>query len=127
MDILGAFYWSAAASGRLLLQQCGSCGDIRFPPALLCPKCFSSETELVESAGKGTLWSFSVPHKPRWEWLEPGAMLAVVELDEGVRLATNLTDADPHSVAIGLRVEVWFKEISEGIALPMFRPVPSRG
>lgn len=125
MDTLASFYWGAAAEGKLLFQRCGACGALRFPPALLCPKCFSPKIELVQSEGKGMLWSYSVPHRPHWEWLDPSAILAVVELDEGVRVASNLTEAPPETVSIGLRVEVWFKPIREGIALPMFRPAPA--
>jgi uncharacterized OB-fold protein len=122
MDMLGAFYWRGAAEEKLLLQRCGSCGFIRFPPTILCPRCFSPEIDLIESEGRGTLWSYAVPHKPRWDWLDPGAMLAVVELDEGVRVASNLTGASLDDVFIGMGVEVWFKQVRDGIALPMFRP-----
>jgi uncharacterized OB-fold protein len=123
LDQLSAFYWNAAARGELLIQQCGSCGTLRFPPALACLQCHSFDTTVIRSAGRGFLWSYSLPRRPNWSYLAEGTALAVVELDEGVRIPTNLTDADPAELRIGLRVEVWFDPVTDDIALPMFRPV----
>jgi uncharacterized protein len=123
LDQLSDFYWHAAARGELVIQKCGGCGELRFPPALACLKCHSFDTTTIRSAGLGFVWAYSMPRRPVWPYLRPDAALAVVELDEGVRIPTNVTGADPAELRIGLRVEVWFEPVADDIALPMFRPV----
>jgi uncharacterized OB-fold protein len=122
LDQLSEFYWNAAARGELVIQQCAACGELRFPPALACLKCHSFDATIIRSAGRGFVWAYTLSRRPKWPYVADGAALAVVELDEGVRIPTNVTDADPAELRIGLRVEVWFEPLNDDIALPMFRP-----
>lgn len=122
MDVLGAPYWGGAAQGELRIQKCCSCETLRFPPALVCGNCRSRDYEWVRSSGRGVVWAYCFPRKPLWEFLEDGSALAVVELDEGVRVPTEVTDLGEVEMRVGLPVEVWFKPVKDGIALPMFRP-----
>lgn len=122
MDVLGAPYWGGAAQGELRIQKCSSCESLRFPPALACGDCHSRDFEWVRSAGRGVVWAYCFPRKPLWEFLEDGSALAVVELDEGVRVPTEVTGLSDVEMRIGLPVEVWFKQLADGVALPMFRP-----
>ena len=124
VDELSADFLHGAAQGRLLIQKCGACGQLRFPPALACLECHSFATETIESSGRGFVWSYAYPVRPRWDFLPEGTALVVVELEEGVRVPTNVTGVAPADMHIGLPVEVWFEQLAEGIALPMFRPSP---
>jgi uncharacterized OB-fold protein len=79
----------------------------------------------VKASGHGTVYSYCVPHEPRLPGLEPGYVVALVELAEGTRLVTNLTGIEPAAVRIGLAVEVEFVAVDPDLTLPMFRPARS--
>ena len=110
-------FWEAAAAGRLLLKFCRQCGRTHWYPRALCPHCHSSDLEWRESAGWGSVYSFTVVRRA-----EPPYVLAYVQLEEGPRLLTNIVDCDPDSVQIGQRVSVTFRPAAEGRAMPVFRP-----
>jgi len=79
----------------------------------------------VRAGGTGTVYSFVVVRRafhPAWEGDVP-YVVAIVELEEGPHIMTNVTDVDPDLVAIGMPVQVWFEQASDGIALPKFRPL----
>jgi uncharacterized OB-fold protein len=122
VDDLSAFYWNGAAQEKLLIQRCTSCGSLRFPPSVACPSCQAFGAEEVESAGRGRVWTYCFAVRPKWPFLKDDDALAVVELEEGVRITTNVTGVRPGEIRIGMPVEVWFMQLGEGVALPMFRP-----
>src|SRR5207248_7035731 len=122
------------AGGELLMQKCSSCGRLRFPPRPMCPRCQSLDDEWVPMSGRGTVWSFVVPHPPL---LPAFAKLApynvvVVALDEdpGLRLVGNLVaspegpinEIDPEIIRIGMPVRVVFQPAGEDIVLPRWMP-----
>ncbi|HSF26534.1 MAG TPA: Zn-ribbon domain-containing OB-fold protein [Actinomycetes bacterium] len=101
-------YWAAAAVGRLLLQRCRSCGRLQHYARTLCAGCWSEDLDWVEAAGTGTVWTLTVAHvpgHPAWAAAAP-YVLAIVELDEGPRLLTNVVGVPPQSVAVGQRVRL---------------------
>ena len=108
-------YWEAADQGRLLLKQCIACGQVHHYPRDICPFCLDEATRWVESAGTGTLYSFSTMGQG-----EAAYTLAMVTLDEGVTLMTNLVECDPARARIGDRVRVLFQPSQGGHAVPMF-------
>ncbi len=110
-------FWTAADEGRLLVKKCTSCGEVHHYPRDICPHCLSADTEWLQAAGTGRVYSFSTMGKG-----EAAYTLAFVTLDEGVTLMTNLVDCDPVLVSIGDKVRVVFKP-TEGHAVPMFTPV----
>ncbi len=116
------FFWDGAKEHRLLTQQCSACNRLRHPPRPMCPVCNALDWEAVEASGRGTVFSFVMPRHPQYPWFEPNYIVALVELEEGVRLVTNLVDVTPADVTIGLPVEVRFDEFAGGLVLPMFRP-----
>ena len=89
----------------------------------MCPTCNSLEWAAVEATGRGTVFSFVMPRHPQYPWFEPDYIVALVELEEGVRLVTNLVDVTPAAVTIGMAVTVRFDEFDGGLVLPMFAPV----
>jgi uncharacterized protein len=115
-------FWRAAADGRLVVQQCSNCGAHHHPPRPMCPVCHSTELEWADMAGTGSVYSYALLHHPRHPAFSYPVPAVLVELDEGVRLVSNLVDIDPHDICIGLRVEVAFEPTAEDFAVPVFRP-----
>ncbi len=119
-------HWDGCREGALRVQRCGACGGYVFIPQPLCTHCQSHELGWVESTGRGTLYSFTTVHRPQSPAFEVPYTVAIVELDEGFHMLTNLVDCESDEMAIGLRVEVSFRRMSDQITLPMFRPEQER-
>jgi uncharacterized OB-fold protein len=117
-----AAFWAAAAEQRLVAQRCGECGRLRHPPRPMCPQCNSLSVEVVQLSGRGTLYSYSVLHHPQHPAFEYPVVAALVDLDEGVRLVSNLTGVDPGDVRIGMPLDVEFEAREGGTSVPVFRP-----
>jgi uncharacterized OB-fold protein len=114
------FFWNGVAEGRLLVRRCAACRRLQHPPSPMCPWCGSLEWDVQELSGRGTLHSWIVSRHPS----EPDDMariVALVELDEGVRLVSNLVGIDVEEVQNGMPLEVLFAQV-DGVALPQFRP-----
>jgi len=114
-------WWVAAAEGRLVVQRCTGCGAVHHPPRPMCPECHSLELEWIDAAGTGTVYSYALLHHPQHPAFEYPVPAVLVDLDEGVRVLSNMVDVDPHAIAIGMRVEVTFAPAGE-LAVPVFRP-----
>ena len=82
-------YWEGAQQGELRLQACNSCSETYFPPRPFCPKCGSRDVKVVKASGKGRLYSYIINHLPS-PGFTPPFTVAIVELEEGPRLMTNL-------------------------------------
>ncbi len=116
------FFWDGAKEHRLLIQRCDACHRFRHPPRPMCPDCNSLQWTAVDASGQATVFSFVMPRHPQYPWFEPDYIVALVELEEGVRLVTNLVDVAPAEVSVGMAVTVRFDEFDGGLVLPMFRP-----
>jgi uncharacterized OB-fold protein len=118
-------FWEAAAEGRLLVQACPDCGERQFFPRSWCHYCGSERVEWVESDGIGHVHTHTVIRRatelPGFADEVP-YVVAYVELDEGVRMCTNVVDCDPEAVEHGLPVEVTFERPTDSVGLPRFRP-----
>jgi uncharacterized OB-fold protein len=114
-----AFFWEGARNGQLLIQRCASCGTLRHPPAPMCGRCGSLESDSVVASGRGTIHSWVVSHHPTEPDAEP-RIVVLVDLEEGTRLVSNLVDAAQEDVDNGLPVEVCFVD-HETVVLPQFR------
>ncbi len=117
-----AFFWDALKDGKLLIQQCKGCATLRHPPRPMCPHCNSLVWDTVEACGRGTLYSFVMPRHPPWPWFEGTYIVALVELEEGTRIVSNLRDVEPDQAAIGMPLELFIERFDSGVALPQFRP-----
>lgn len=118
-------YWAAARRHELTLPYCPECRAFHYYPRAACPHCLSGALEWRRVSGRGRLHTFTVVHRgPKDFPLGTPYVLAIVELDEGPRLMTNLVDvpADPAHLPIGMPVEVVFMDVSDTAALPHFRP-----
>ena len=117
-------FWDGCKAGELRLQKCTSCdGGAYFPPRPFCPKCGSREVEVVKASGKGVLWSYVINQRPRPDMGKDPHSIAVVQLDEGVRMMTNIVGCPqtPEALVLDMPVEVEFLDLGE-TALPLFHP-----
>jgi hypothetical protein len=118
-------FWEAASEGRLLIQECPDCGERQFFPRSWCHYCGSDGVAWIESAGTGHVHAHTVIRRvtelPAFADEVP-YVVAYVELDEGVRMCTNVVGCDPASVEHGMPVEVTFEDVDGSISLPKFRP-----
>jgi uncharacterized OB-fold protein len=117
-------FWDGCAEGKLLLQRCNACGAYRHPPSPICPHCLSDQHAWVRATGRGTVYTFVVVRETRargWDKMVP-YILAVVALEEGPRMLTDLTNVAPEDVAIDMPVEVTFEELDGTTKLPLFQP-----
>ena len=108
-------YWAAAREGRLLLKNCRACGKTHYYPRPLCPFCMSSDTQWLQAAGEGTIYSWSVERRAA-----PPYAIAFVTLPEGPTLLTNIVDCDLGALAVGQRVKLAFETRDEQ-PVPVFR------
>jgi uncharacterized OB-fold protein len=117
-------YWDAAAEGRLLLRSCSDCGTVHHYPRPFCPACWSENVEWVEASGRATLYTWSTvfvndmyPFRERLPYIA-----AVVDLEEGPRMMTNVVDAAPEDLSVGMALQVAFREVDDAVTAPVFRP-----
>ena len=117
-------FWDACAQGRLLLQRCGDCGHLQFYPRLLCAACGSRALGWAKAGGRGTVRTFTIIRRAVSAAFEPDApyVVALVELEEGPTLMSNIVGCDPASVAIGQSVRITFEMRADGVAVPQFEP-----
>ena len=120
------FYWEKCKAHELWLRHCRACDNTYFYPRDICPECFSRDTDWVQSSGRGTLYAFAIVHRgpvPAFRDRVP-YIAALVELEGGARMPTNLVDVepDPANVKIGMTVQVTFDDLNGDISLPKFRP-----
>lgn len=117
-------YWQGARDNKLLLQRCSDCGTLRFFPRYLCTECGSDNTGWVEATGRGTVHSFTVVHRaafPEFQERTP-YVVALIDLEEGPRMMSNIVGADALDVAIGDAVTVEFEDRGDdGAKVPQFR------
>jgi len=117
-------YWEAAKAGRLLVKQCNGCGEVHHYPRPFCPSCWSEDVEWHEVSGYGTIYTYSIVFRndlapfDQWGTYVP----AIVELDEGPRLMTNIVDTPTDSLRVGMPVEVRYRDLSDEWAAPVFVP-----
>ena len=117
-----AHFWEGTKHGELRLQRCRACAHNYFPPQPFCPACGSDDVEIIRASGRGFLHSYVINHRAA-PGFEVPYVIAVVELDEGPRLLTNLVgvEPDPDALPLDLPVEVDFEAVGE-FMLPWFRP-----
>jgi uncharacterized OB-fold protein len=121
-------FWTAAASHQLVCARCVPCRRFRSPPSPFCPNCQSQQIEWIELSGRGRIYSYTVVRRALTAALERSVpyVIAVVELPdaEGVRLLSNVVDMEIEDVHIGMGVAVVWDDVTSGVAVPRFGPVP---
>lgn len=116
------FFWEGTRKGELRIQRCGACGELRHPPGPMCPACGAAEPDYVVARGTGSVYSFVVHRHPPVPGKELPILIALVELDEGVRMVGELLDIADEEVEIGMPVEVSMVRVDDELTLPAWRP-----
>src|SRR5690625_492175 len=117
------FFWDHATAGELVCERCSDCGRFRFPPRPMCPHCNSLEREIVPLSGRGKVYSWIRPRHPKPMGFDEPPVAALIELEEGFRMVSNLVGIDFEDVAAGLEVRVEFAPTMKDQQVPVFRPV----
>lgn len=117
-------FWSGCKEHELRFQKCKDCGHIRWPASMICPECYSQKTEEIVAGGKGKIYTFVVYHTcyhPGFENDLP-YVVAIVELEEGPHILTNIIGCNPDEVKCDMPVKVAWEDITEEFSLPKFEP-----
>jgi uncharacterized OB-fold protein len=116
------FFWDAADREEFVGQRCGDCGKFRFPPRPMCPYCHSLKREEVKLSGYGTVQAWTMPrHPPPFGFREP-PIIAVIQLDEGIRFVSNVVGVTLDDMKMDMPVEVAFEPTMNNHKVPVFRP-----
>ncbi|ANK81231.1 MAG: hypothetical protein TEF_10825 [Rhizobiales bacterium NRL2] len=116
-------FWAACNEERLTVQRCGACGAAQFYPRNRCTACGSADLSLIDAAGTGTVFTFTVNHRAPTEAFAAEApyVIALVDLDEGPRMMMNVIGCAPADVSIGMKVRIVFEDRGE-MKLPQATP-----
>lgn len=115
-------FWQSLLDGKLSIQRCGECGTHRHPPSPVCHACQSFEREWIASSGRGRVWTFAIVREPLEGW--PGDVpnvVAIVEMEEGIKLVSRIVGSGAEEVQIGDEVQVEIGPGPAGIMLPHFQ------
>lgn len=119
-------FWDACKRQELHVQRCQDCGHFRFPPSLLCPRCSSSNARWTRASGKARVYTFEITHRPLVPAWDPPYNVAIVELEEGPRMHTNIVGCGNDEIYVGMPVELVFEKIEgHDWHLPKFKPTPA--
>ncbi|HZU74672.1 MAG TPA: Zn-ribbon domain-containing OB-fold protein [Acidimicrobiales bacterium] len=114
-------FWDATRRGELVLQWCRNCQVPVFYPREVCPGCLGDGLEWRPATGKGRIYTFTVEHRPN-PVLGDRYVVALVDLEEGARVMSNVVNCPPDKVEVGMAVRVTWEELSDGRRLPLFEP-----
>ena len=117
-------YWEGAQRGELLLQRCTACSELWHPPLPRCPRCHSDAVEWVAASGRGRVYTYTVVYHATHVAMKDKVpyISALVQLDEGPRVLTNLRNVAEDDVRVDMRVRVVFEPLTDEITLPQFEP-----
>jgi uncharacterized OB-fold protein len=116
-------FWDGCRESRLMLQRCAECSTVRYPPRPMCPSCSALGADWFQASGRGTVYSWVVPHHPVHPSLVDDVPynVVMVALEEGPRMVSNLLDTEPEEITVDMPVEVVFDTIDDDLTLPRFR------
>ncbi len=118
-------FFQGAREGRLMLQRCGQCHAWLYPVRVRCTECGGTDVAWAQASGRGRVYAHGRVHRP----LHPAhearlpLVLATIDLDEGVRMLTNLVDVESSEVRAGMEVEAVFESLSDDVGIPYFKPM----
>lgn len=117
-------FWDGCRDGELRLQRCTACSKSYFPPRAFCPACGAREVEVYPASGRAILYSYVINHRPRPDMGTEPHSIAVVELEEGPRMMTNVVNCPqtPEALQLDMPLVVTFAKQTDEISLPFFEP-----
>lgn len=117
-------FWDGCKEHELRFQKCMDCGHVRWPPSMICPECHAAQTEWITAGGIGAVYTYAVYHRafhPAFKDDLP-YVTAVVELEEGPHLLTNIIGCKPDAVRCDMPVVVAWEDVTDAFSLPKFKP-----
>ena len=117
------WFWDACNNNELRIQSCSKCENLQHPPAVRCLACGSASLGSIVASGKGKIHSWAVAHYPQAPAFDYPLIVGLVELEEGVRLVSNITGVQPEELEIDMPVEVHWLEVEDGFTLHQFKPI----
>ncbi len=127
-DPLTKIYWDSVKAHAMQLQKCADCGQFIFYPRAVCPGCFSRNLRWTPVSGRGKIYGFTINMGRHPSTAAFGAdvpyVIALVELEEGPRMMTNIVGVEPspEHVKVGMDVVVQYDDVTDSITLPKFKP-----
>lgn len=115
-------FWEAADREQFVGQKCGDCGIFTFPPRPMCPHCHSLNRLEVPLSGRGTVHAWTVPRHPHPFGFKEAPVVAVIQLEEGTRMVSNVVGVAPEEMRMDMPVEVMFEDTMNKHKVPVFRP-----
>jgi uncharacterized OB-fold protein len=117
-------FWDGCKEGELRLQRCTDCAETYFPPRPFCPRCAGSRVEVHAASGRAILWSYVINMRPRPDMGSEPHAIALVKLEEGPVLMTNIVDCPqtPEALQLDMPLKVVFRTENDSITLPLFAP-----
>jgi uncharacterized OB-fold protein len=124
-------YWDGLKEKKLMLPRCGDCGHTFFYPRVVCPRCHSRTITWVQASGRGRLHSFGIGYQSFNKAFKMPApyILAMIELEEGPRMMSNLVNVepDPKVVKCDMPVQVVFHKLTDDATVPLWEPAGKGG
>jgi uncharacterized protein len=117
IDPANSWFWEGVNGGRLLIQRCTPCGTLRYPDAPMCGVCQSLEWDSQEASGRGRIHSWIVSHHPSRQ--DESRIVVLVDLEEGVRIVSNVVDVEIDELHQDLPLELTFRTYGD-VTLPQF-------
>jgi uncharacterized OB-fold protein len=116
-------FWDGTRLGEIRLQRCNGCGVVYFPPRPFCPSCSSKDVAIFRASGRAKLASYVINHRPHPAWDGPYS-IALVELEEGVRMMSNVVGCPqtPETLVLDMPLEATFEKLTDEITLPLWKP-----
>jgi uncharacterized OB-fold protein len=120
-------FWEATRERRLVAQECRKCSTVFFPPGPVCPHCLSGDLGWRQLSGRGTIESWVVFHQLYYKGFADDVPynVAMIRLDEGVRMLSNVIGTTNDRLHVDMKVEVVFEPATDEISIPKFRPAQS--
>jgi uncharacterized OB-fold protein len=117
-------WWEALQRHELYIQKCRACGELRYYPRALCTECLSPNVEWLKCSGRAKVYTFTTTYQNQTPGFRDSLpyIMAYVELEEGVKMLTNLVDCTPEQVRIDMPVEVVYEDVTPEVTLAKFRP-----
>lgn len=116
-------FWKGAKEEKILIQRCQDCGSTQFYPRPSCNQCLSDQMMWIEACGRGIVYTYTINHLPANPFMKDKTpyAVAIVQLDEGIKMMANIIDSPLDQIQVGAPVEVVFEKANEEITLPQFK------
>jgi uncharacterized OB-fold protein len=114
------FFWDGIEAGEFRIQRCLGCGQLRFPPRPMCPNCQSLDWDTQVASGDATVYSYVIVHRPHPDEFPDRYLVALLNLEEGIRFVSDPVDQTMTGIEIGARVRLEITEVEPGVHLPLF-------